>query len=84
MMFQLVVDDGLLILDAFVGWPGSTHDARVLRNSPLYSNIEDGDLMAPDLFLIGMYVINLISVFSDTTVANACAGVTLNFDPVEK
>ena len=37
-IFQLVVDDRMLIRDAYVGWPGCTHDARVFRNSPLWKH----------------------------------------------
>ncbi|XP_069798427.1 putative nuclease HARBI1 [Narcine bancroftii] len=29
------------LTDLFVGWPGHTHDARVLANSPLYRKAED-------------------------------------------
>ena len=32
---QIVCDDQLLITDMFIGFPGSVHDARVLRNSPV-------------------------------------------------
>jgi hypothetical protein len=28
-------------LDIFVGWPGSVHDSRVLKNSPLFDRIEN-------------------------------------------
>lgn len=37
---QLVVDNKLLIRDTYVRWPGSTHDARVLRNSDLFDKEE--------------------------------------------
>ncbi|KAJ8300681.1 hypothetical protein KUTeg_022200 [Tegillarca granosa] len=33
---QMVVDNILLIRDAFTGFPGCTHDARFLRNSSLF------------------------------------------------
>ena len=39
---QVVADDHLIINDAYVGWPGSTHDARVYRNSPLFDMMERG------------------------------------------
>ncbi|XP_070549917.1 putative nuclease HARBI1 [Ptychodera flava] len=47
---QLVVDDHMIINDAFVGWPGSTHDARVLRNSEFYTS-------AAQRIPEGMYII---------------------------
>jgi hypothetical protein len=37
-----VVDNNLLIISAYTGWPGCTHDARVLRNSILYKKAEEG------------------------------------------
>ncbi|KAK3107692.1 hypothetical protein FSP39_020061 [Pinctada imbricata] len=42
MQLQAVVDNKLLIISAYTGWPGCTHDARVLRNSHLYHNAESG------------------------------------------
>ena len=33
---QAVCDTDCLFLDIFVGYPGSVHDARVLKNSPMY------------------------------------------------
>lgn len=56
------MDDSLVILDSNVGWPGCIHDARVLRNSPLYEKIEAGDLMFPGLFIIGMFYMYLFSL----------------------
>lgn len=35
-ILQAVSDHRLLFLDIFVGWPGSSHDARVFKNSPLF------------------------------------------------
>ena len=37
---QIVCDADLLITDTFCGYPGSVHDARVFRNSPLYREVE--------------------------------------------
>ncbi|XP_064482909.1 putative nuclease HARBI1 [Ornithodoros turicata] len=33
---QAIVDHECFFLDIFVGYPGSVHDSRVLRNSPVY------------------------------------------------
>ena len=35
-IMQAVVDSRGLFLDAYIGWPGKVHDARVLVNSTLY------------------------------------------------
>ncbi|XP_053399128.1 putative nuclease HARBI1 [Mercenaria mercenaria] len=40
---QLTVDHDLVITSAYTGWPGCTHDARVLRNSQLYQRAENGE-----------------------------------------
>ncbi|XP_054825952.1 uncharacterized protein LOC129323443 [Eublepharis macularius] len=42
MILQAVVDSDARFLDIFVGFPGRAHDARVLRNSPLFKRLEDG------------------------------------------
>lgn len=36
-VLQAVVDSRMFFLDCYTGWPGSVHDARVFRNSPLFS-----------------------------------------------
>lgn len=41
-----------MIISAHVGWPGCSHDARVLRNSTLFTKGENGQLMPPDLHII--------------------------------
>lgn len=38
---QVVCDKELKIRDIFVGYPGSVHDSRVFRNSPLYQSIAE-------------------------------------------
>ena len=43
----------MLITNAYAGWPGCTHDARVLRNSRLYRNAELGNMFDADKFIIG-------------------------------
>lgn len=38
---QAVCYSKMHFLDIFVGWPGSVHDSRVLKNSPLFDKIEN-------------------------------------------
>lgn len=38
---QAICDHRMKILDLFVGYPGSVHDSRVFRNSPLKNNLEE-------------------------------------------
>ena len=40
MILQAVCDSNLNFTDVYCGWPGSVHDARVLKRSPLYNEIE--------------------------------------------
>jgi hypothetical protein len=35
LIVQAVATPSLMFTDLFIGWPGSTHDSRVFRNSPL-------------------------------------------------
>lgn len=39
-ILQAVCNDQMLFTDAYVGWPGSVHDARVFNNSDLLRGIE--------------------------------------------
>ena len=53
-ILQLIVDDQLMILDCYVGWPGSTHDARVYRNSPIRHGLESSQApLERETFIIG-------------------------------
>jgi hypothetical protein len=49
---QLIVDDKLMINDVNVGWPGSTHDARVLRNSGIFHNAENNGKILQNHYII--------------------------------
>lgn len=40
------------MMDCYTGWPGCTHDARVLRNSSLFTNAEMGGLIAPNKVIV--------------------------------
>ena len=52
---QLIVDCNMLIRDAYCGWPGSTHNARVFRNSPMGMALSGptNELLLPDSYIIG-------------------------------
>ena len=39
-ILQAVCDNDMLITDVYGGWPGSVHDARVFRRSPLHDRLE--------------------------------------------
>ncbi|XP_016388851.1 putative nuclease HARBI1 [Sinocyclocheilus rhinocerous] len=47
-ILQAVIDHNSLFTNINVRWPGSVHDARVLRNSTLFHLAENGDLFAAD------------------------------------
>uniref|UniRef100_A0A8W8MT86 DDE Tnp4 domain-containing protein n=1 Tax=Magallana gigas TaxID=29159 RepID=A0A8W8MT86_MAGGI len=49
---QVVADCDMLIRDAYTGWPGCTHDARVLRNSSLFDIAENGQCVMHGKFII--------------------------------
>lgn len=40
-VLQAVCDANMHILDLHCGWPGSVHDSRVLKNSPLFSHAQE-------------------------------------------
>lgn len=50
-VLQAVVDSRMFFLDCYAGWPGSVHDARVFRNSPLFSYGEK--VCRPGKFIVG-------------------------------
>ena len=46
-VLQGLVDANYLFLDICVGWPGKVHDARLFKNSPLYTSL-CGGIFTPD------------------------------------
>ena len=48
---QVTCDSSLLFTDVYTGWPGSVHDARVFRNSPLQAFLEGG--ISPSYHVLG-------------------------------
>lgn len=60
MQLQVVVDANMNIIDAFTGYPGSVHDAKVFKRSPLGTELmsacmngETSDLCPDDCYIIG-------------------------------
>ena len=49
-VLQAVVDYKKKFLDIYVGWPGSTHDSRVLINSRLYNKFNNQNNLLPNYF----------------------------------
>ena len=45
-VMQAVVNGKGAFMDVTAGFPGSTHDAQVLRNSLIYKKAEHGDILA--------------------------------------
>ena len=48
-VLQAVVDHEKKFLDICVGWPGSTHDSRILANSNLYNKFNNQNNLSNDL-----------------------------------
>lgn len=52
-IIQALVEGRGKFIDAVCGFPGSAHDARVLRNSELYYNAERGNILQAPVVTIG-------------------------------
>ena len=48
---------GMLFLDIATGYPGSLHDARILRSSTLYLKVESGDILSRPAKIVDGYCI---------------------------
>ena len=55
MQLQVVCDTDMIFTDVYCGWPGAAHDARVLRNSPLFHDAETrtNDIFPGQTYIIG-------------------------------
>lgn len=49
---QAVADSDLQFIDIYAGWPGSVHETRVFRNSPIGKFLANGNL-PPEFHLLG-------------------------------
>jgi hypothetical protein len=53
-VLQAVIDSSGKFIDIFVGYPGSTHDSRIFRNSPLYNMLNSSLLTIPsNAYILG-------------------------------
>ena len=50
-VLQAVVDSPLMFMDCYAGLPGSVHDARVFKNSPLFDF--GAKMCSPNAFILG-------------------------------
>ena len=51
---QAVCDSECCFTDVVAAWPGSVHDSRVLKNSPLYDDLMDGNVKCAKTALLMM------------------------------
>lgn len=58
----VTVDHNLLFASVYTGWPGSVHDARVLANSSICSECNQGILLQGDPLLTANHTIPIFLV----------------------
>ena len=63
---QVVCDNNMKLTDVYCGWPGSVHDVRVPRNSPVSHDAEGrtDDLFPGQTYIIGDAAYPLINYSS--------------------
>lgn len=49
-VLQCICNVNMSFIDAYAGWPGSVHDSRVFRNSPITAELEK---LPPNLHILG-------------------------------
>jgi len=54
-VLQGISDSECRFLDVYVGWPGSAHDARIWKNSPIYARLQRGgpEILPPNAHVLG-------------------------------
>lgn len=52
-LLQVICNARMEFIDIYFGWPGSTHDARVWKNSPIYYKLKNQALLPEDFHLLG-------------------------------
>ena len=50
-LFQLICDADMRIINCVAKWPGSVHDARILRECPLFADFESNNKPLDGAFL---------------------------------
>ena len=74
-------DNDMKFTDVYCGWPGAVHDARVLRNSPLFHDVEGrtDDRFPGQTYIIGdaAYLLKtwLLTGFKDNGHLTSTAGL---------
>ena len=53
-VLQAVIDSSGKFIDIFVGYPGSTHDSKIFRNSPINHMLTSSSLVIPsNAYILG-------------------------------
>ena len=68
-VLQATTDHEMKFTSVYCGWPGSVHDERVFKRSPMYPQMRDKKLLPPSKFSLGdaAYPLmpNLLTPFKD-------------------
>ena len=57
-VLQAVIDSNGKFIDIFVGYPGSTHDSRIFRNSPLYHTLSSSFSSSSSIIPSNVYILD--------------------------
>jgi hypothetical protein len=68
---QCICNENTSFTDAYTGWPGSVHDARVYKTSPIYDELSK---LSPEFHILGdsAYLLSasLLTPFKETGCLN--------------